>query len=158
MKKNIQAFIESKKIAIVGVSEKKDNWGKFLMNELIKKGYEVLPVNPKYDKIDTVQCFASVKDLPKDVRSVILAVSPDITEEVSEQIAGTGIERVWMHKGVGKGAFSEKAKETFTKNGIEVVYGFCPMMFFGGGMHRFHFWIRKSFGKMPAEYLLLSPE
>ncbi len=40
------------------------------------------------------------------------------------------------------------------ENDIEVVYGFCPMMFMGEGMHKFHFWIRKTFGKLPAEYLV----
>jgi len=157
MKKIIQAFLDSKKIAIVGVSEKKDNWGKSIMNELTKKGYEILPVNPKYEMIDSVKCYPSVKDLPADTVSVILAVPPSVTEKVVEEMSGTGIKRVWMHRGVGKGASSEKAKELCAKNSIDVVYGFCPMMFFGTGMHKFHFWMRKNLGKMPEEYLL-SPE
>jgi hypothetical protein len=62
-----------------------------------------------------------------------------------------------MVRGVGKGAYSESAHKTCTENSIEVVYGFCPMMFFGKGLHSFHLWLRKTFGKLPGEYQL-SPE
>jgi predicted CoA-binding protein len=154
MKNIIQAFVDSKKIAIVGVSEKQGNWGKGLMDELVKKNYEVLPVNPAYKMIGETPCFASVRDLPGDIESVILAVPPKITEEVVGEMTGTPIRRVWMHRGAGRGAYSEKAREICEKNNISVVYGFCPMMFFGGGMHSFHLWIRKTFGKVPREFKL----
>jgi len=152
MKKIIQEFLDSKKIAIVGVSENPSNFGRSLMNELTKKGYEVLPVNPKCENVAGIRCYQSVKELPADVESVILAVPPAITEEVVAQIPGTGIKRVWMHRGAGKGAYSETAREQCNKHGIGVVYGFCPMMFFGSGMHNFHLWIRKSIGKVPREF------
>jgi len=152
MKKIIQEFLESKKIAIVGASDNTGNWGKSLMDELSKKGYEVVPVNPKYEQVGNMKCYASVKDLPAGIESVIMAVPPHVTEQVAEELTGTGIKRVWMHRSIGQGAYSEKAKETCLNQQIGVVYGFCPMMFFGSGMHKFHFWIRKTFGKLPPEY------
>jgi len=59
-----------------------------------------------------------------------------------------------MIRGMGRGAYTESAHAKCKENGIKVVYDFCPMMFFGEGMHQFHFWLRQSFGKMPAEYLV----
>ncbi|MBN1133233.1 MAG: CoA-binding protein [Bacteroidales bacterium] len=155
MKNIIRDFIGSKKIAIVGTSENTGNWGKSLMDELIKKGYEIIPVNPGCEQIGGVKCYASVKDLPPDIESVIIAVPPLITEQIIDEMDGTKIKRVWMHRGAGKGAYSEKAKEICKKNRIDVVYGFCPMMFFGDGFHRFHLWIRNTFGKLPPEYKLI---
>jgi len=55
---------------------------------------------------------------------------------------------------VGRGAYSESAHRKCRENGIDVVYGFCPMMFYGDGMHKFHLWLRKRFGKIPAEFQL----
>ena len=114
------------------------------------------PVNPGYDSIEGKACCPSVRELPGDVENLILAVPPALSEEIAGQLAGTGIKRVWMVRGVGKGAYSEKAHKTLDDNQVEVVHGFCPMMFYGEGMHKFHLWLRKTFGKLPGEYLLSS--
>ena len=154
MKDIIQEFINDRKVAIVGASAKKDNFGRSLLLELSKKGYEVIPVNPKCEEVEGRACIPRVKDLPEEVESVILAVPPALTDEIIEQCIGTSIKRVWMIRGVGRGAYTEKAHQLCKENNIKVVYGFCPLMFYGDGMHKFHFWMRKTFGKLPAEYQL----
>ncbi len=156
MRKTIQNFLVLKKVAIAGASPNKDNFGLYLLKELTKFGKEVYPVNPHYNDIEGISCTPSVKDLSKDVENLILAVPPELSEEIVEQAIGSGIKRVWMVKGMGKGAYSEKAHATCDENQIEVVYGFCPMMFYGAGGHKFHLWLRKTFGKLPAEYLVSS--
>jgi predicted CoA-binding protein len=154
MKKTIQSFLDSGKIAIAGASPNKDNFGRMLMTELEKLGKEVFIVNPKYDQIEGKPTLPSVAQLPVDVESLILAVPPELTEEIVDQCIGSGIKRVWMVRGMGKGAYSEKAYSTCSENKIEVVHGFCPMMFYGGGGHKFHLWLRKTFGIVPGEYQL----
>lgn len=156
MRQTIQSFLDNKKVAIAGASPKKDNFGLYLMKELAKLGNEVYPVNPRYEEVEGTKCISSIKDLPSDVENLILAVPPELSEELAGQLAGTGIRRVWMVKGMGKGAYSEKAHANCKENQIEVVYGFCPMMFYGGGGHKFHHWLRKTFGKLPGEYLVSS--
>ena len=153
MKDTIQVFLDDRKLAIVGASNNKENFGKSIMTELTKLDYEVHPVNPRCEEIDGVKCVPTVKELPQEIVSLILAVPASLTDEIVDQCVGTPIKRIWMLKGVGKGAYSEKAHATCRENNIEVVYGFCPMMFFGKGAHKFHLWIRKTFGKVPAEYI-----
>ena len=46
MKKTIQAFLDTKQVAIAGASNNRDNFGRFLMKELSARNYEVYPVNP----------------------------------------------------------------------------------------------------------------
>jgi hypothetical protein len=154
MKKTIEAFLDDKKIAIVGASPNKDNFGRSLMTELIKKDYTVIPVNPNYDKVEGVATLPTVKELPGEVENLILATPAHLTEEIVDQCIGTHVKRLWMIRGVGKGAYTEKAHQKCKENGIEVVYGFCPMMFLGEGIHKFHFWLRNRFGKMPGEYMV----
>ena len=154
MRDTILAFLDNKKVAIVGASTNKENFGRYLMEELSKKEYEAIPVNPKYDEVEGVACVATVNDLPEDVESAILAVPSGLTDEIIDQCIGSHIKRVWMIKGVGRGAYTETAHAKCKENNIEVVYGFCPMMFYGGGMHQFHFWLRKTFGKLPSGYLV----
>jgi predicted CoA-binding protein len=154
MKDIIEKFLEDKKVAIVGASNNKDNFGRSLMAELHKKEYQVIPVNPKYDEVEGVACVSTVRELPGDVQNIILAVPASLTDEIVEQCIGTPVKRVWMIRGVGRGAYTESAHALCRENNIEVVYGFCPLMFYGDGMHKFHFWLRKRFGKLPAEFQL----
>jgi len=154
MRDTILEFLDSKKVAVVGASTNKDNFGRSLVEELSKKEYEVFPVNPKYDEVEGKACVATVKDLPKDVESVIIAVPSTLTDEIIDQCIGSPVKRVWMIRGMGRGAYSETAHNKCKEKGIDVVYGFCPMMFYGEGMHQFHFWLRKNFGKLPSEYMV----
>lgn len=152
MKNIIDKFLENNQLAIAGVSPNADNFGRSIMKELMKMDYHVIPVNPKYEEVEGVKTVAAPGDLPADIENLIIMTSPDVTSEIAKACIGTGIKRVWIHRGVGKGSYSEEAHRMLKDNGIEVVYGFCPMMFFGKGMHRFHFKLRKTFGKMPAEF------
>lgn len=154
MKEIIKKFLDDQHVAIVGASNKKDNFGRGLMEEMQKKGYQVFPVNPKCTEVQGVACVSTVKELPEEVQNIILAVPASLTDEIIAQCIGTPVKRVWMIRGVGGGAYTESAHELCRENGIEVVYGFCPLMFFGEGMHKFHFWLRKTFGKLPAEFQL----
>ncbi len=140
-------------MAIAGASQKSDNFGRSIMTELTKLDYTVYPVNPLCQEIDGVKCFPSVRELPEEVESIILAVPASLSEEIVNQCLGTSIKRVWMIRGIGKGSYSEKAHTICKENQIDVVYGFCPLMFYSKGPHKFHRWIRKNFGKVPAEYL-----
>lgn len=152
MNKTIDAFLDSKEIAIAGVSPKKGNWGMALIKELKKKGYTVYPVNPKHAEIDGMTIYASVKELPLSVESLILAVNPERAQHIISECEGTGIKRVWMNQGVGDGAYSEIGVQLSKEKKLDYVYGFCPMMFFGGGLHKFHYWMRTHLGKTPAEF------
>lgn len=152
MKETIQAFLDDRQVAIAGASNKKDNFGRSILIELTKKGYTVHPVNPNCEEVEGRPCVPSVKELPPEVSGLILAVPPALSEEIASQCIGTPVRRVWMVRGVGHGSYSEKAHEICRANSIDVVHGFCPLMFFGSGPHRFHFWIRKNFGKVPPEF------
>ena len=152
MNQTIDAFLEGTEIAIVGVSTKKENWGLMLMKELQPKGYRIHPVNPNYEEVEGIKCVDSVRDLPDSVENLILAVNPERAKEIIMQLDGTSIRRVWLNQGIGHGAYSREAIELLKDKKLEYIYGFCPMMFFGKGMHKFHFWMRKNLGKVPMEF------
>jgi len=152
MNKTIDAFLSAKEIAIAGTTAKKGNWGTVLMKEISKKGIKAYPINPKYEEIEGVKCYPSVKDLPESVDSLILAVNPKLAGEIIDEAADTPIKRVWLNQGVGDGAWSEENVVKLSEKNMEAVYGFCPMMFFGKGIHKLHYWMRKNLGKTPAEF------
>lgn len=152
MNETIKKFLGHKEIAIAGVSTKDHSWGKDLMKELHKGGYNVYPINPKYNEVEGVKCYNSPDELPENVENLIIAVKPETAVEIVKKLGSTKIKRVWLNQGIGQGAFSEEALNSLKEQKIEYVYGFCPMMFFGSGLHKFHFWMRKNLGKTPADF------
>jgi predicted CoA-binding protein len=125
-----------------------------LLHELTKKGYTIFPVHPSLVEIEGVRCFPDIKALPGHVTNLLLVVKPQTTAQIIHELKDSSIQRVWLHKGAGAGSGSEASLEACKGNGIEVVHGFCPMMFLSpSGIHSFHFWLRKKFGKVPAGFV-----
>jgi uncharacterized protein len=155
MKQIIDRFINDKNIALIGVSRNPQKFGNALLKELTKKGYSVFPVHPELVEVEGTKCYPSLDDLPEEVKNLLLVVQPKVTEEIISNINPQKIHRVWMTRGVGKGSASEKAIQECKNKGIEVVYGFCPLMFVApSGFHGFHLWMRKTFGKVPGEFTM----
>jgi len=123
---NIEDFLAQKRIAMVGISREQRDFSVMLFDELCRRGYEMVPVNPHTVEVRGRQCFASVLDIQPRVQAALLMTSPDVTEAVVRDCAGAGIDRVWMHQGSGQGALSAKALEFCHKSGIQVVAGECP--------------------------------
>jgi len=151
----INHFVEDKNLALIGVSRNRQKFGNALLKELTNLGYTIYPVHPELEHAEGAKCYHSIDELPENVENLLLVVQPKATEEIVEGLNSGKIKRVWMHKGMGSGCSSIKAISTCKEKGIDVVYGFCPMMFLSNsGMHRFHLWMRKTFGKTPTEFRL----
>jgi len=55
-KKEIDEFYAKKRIAVAGASRSKSKYGRMVFEELIKKGYDAVPVNPNADEIGGKKC------------------------------------------------------------------------------------------------------
>lgn len=117
------------------------------MRELSSKGYTMLPVHPAAADIAGVTCCKTVRDLPPSVGGVIIAVPPEQTERVLEDVQKAGIRRVWL----AQGAESPAAIEYCEHQGIAEVHGECILMFAPEPVfiHKAHRFVRGVFGKLP---------
>lgn len=151
----IEDFLAQKRIAMVGISrEIRDNFSVLLFNELVRRGYDVVPVNPKTSEILGRRCVARVQQIEMRVDVALLMTPPDVTDAVVRDCAEAGIRRVWMFgPGSGKGGATSESAITFCREqGIEVVAGECPFMFFPhNSYHRIHGWVRKISGSFPKQ-------
>ena len=151
MQKLIQDFLAQKRIAIVGVTHDEKGWGRTLYDEFKKRGYDTFAVNPT-GNIPGIQCYPSLGKLPLKVDGVLLAVPPDVTDQVVREMAELQIPRVWMHKGAGAGAVSKAALEFCQEKHIAAVYGVCPFMYLQpqGFGHKLHHAFVKWTHNLPA--------
>jgi len=147
----IDDFLAQKRIAMVGVSRGPKSFSGVLFEELCRRGYEVVPVNPNTPEVLGRRCFARVQDIQPPVEAALLMTSPEVTDTVVSDCAEAGIPRVWMYRATGKGAVSKRAVAFCQERGIEVVPGQCPFMFLpnAAGFHRFHGFLRKITGRYP---------
>jgi len=123
-------FLTHKRIAIVGVSEAANNFGKTVWREMLKRGYDAIPVNPRHDSIDGVPCYRDVAGVPGDLDGVIVMVNRDQATDVVAQTIARGIKRVWLFQGIGgPGAVTKEAVAMCHDNDVTVIAGACPMMF-----------------------------
>ena len=147
----IQDFLAQKRFALVGVSRQSKDFSRTLLREFRARGYDPVPVNPEADAIEGIPCIRRVQDIDPPVDSILFMTSPEITERLVREYAQTGIKRVWFYRGGGCGAGTAGAVKFCEDNGIAVVPGECPFMFFPGTgwIHRFHGFVRKIAGAYP---------
>lgn len=133
----VQDFLAQKKIAVVGVSDKRDTGCNLTFKKLKENGYQVYPVNPRLSTYEDQTCYADLKSIPDKVDAVFILASPRVTEQVVQQCVDLGIKHVWMHcmmgtkPGLASGmtSVSHPAVEMCRANGIAVIPGSCPNQF-----------------------------
>jgi predicted CoA-binding protein len=133
----VQDFLAQKKIAVVGISDKRDTGCNLAYKKFQENGYRTYAVNPRISTYDGQTCYADLKSIPEKVDAVFILASPKVTEQLVQQCVDLGIKHVWMHcmmgtkPGLQAGAtsVSQSAIEMCKANGIAVIPGACPNQF-----------------------------
>ena len=144
----VQDFLAQKKIAVVGVSDKRDTGCNLAYKKFKENGYQVYAVNPHITSYENAVCYSDLKSIPEKVDAVFVLASPKVTDEIVQQCVELGIRHVWMHcmmgtkpgLAAGMTSVSQSAVEICRANGIAVIPGSCPNQFlkpdFGHAMMR----------------------
>ena len=140
----IDEFLSLKRIAFVGVSRNPRDFSRTLFTELLRRGYDLVPVHPKAAEIEGRPCYAAVSDINPPVEAALVLTPSALAEPVVRDCAAAGVSHVWLHRGVGTGAVSPQAVDFCRTHGIQVVAGECPFMFLPGSgwFHRVHRFFR----------------
>ena len=70
----------NKTFAVVGVSQDTTKYGHEIFETLLDYGYTAIPINPKYEMVDDIVCYPSIKALPEKPDVVVAVVPPTVTE------------------------------------------------------------------------------
>jgi predicted CoA-binding protein len=133
----VQDFLAQKKIAVVGVSDKRETGSNMAYKKFKQNGYQVYPINPRIPSYDGETCYPDLKSIPEKPDAVFILASPKVTDQIVQECAELGVKHVWMHclmgtkSGLSKGttSVSEDAVEMCQANGITVIPGSCPNQF-----------------------------
>lgn len=110
-----------KRVAIVGLSADWSRPSNFAAKYLLDHGFEVIPVNPKYDEILGQKCYADLEDIPVAVDIVDLFQRVERAPPFVDQAIKIGAKVVWMQLGIVHEEAAQKARLA----GLEVVMDRC---------------------------------
>jgi predicted CoA-binding protein len=128
MEQRIAKFLTSEAFGVAGASTNRDKYGNKVLRCYLQHGKKAVPINPRAERIEGIDCVPSVAELPDDVRSLSVITPPKITEAVVEAAIARGIENIWMQPG----AESPAAVAACEKAGINVIAdGSCLLVVLG---------------------------
>jgi len=144
--KQINEFLDSEPIAIVGVSRNPKKFGYAAFKELKEKGMKVIPVNPQAEEIMGEKTYPSVTLLPPEVKGIIILTKKEKTAAVVREAKQKGIKHIWIQQM----ADSMDAIEELKGSDINFIKGECILMHYKpNGIHKFHGGFLKFFGRFP---------
>ena len=115
-----------KTIAVVGLSDKSERPSNQVAKYLMNLGLMIIPVNPNIESVFGLKSYASIGDIPKEIKIDIVDIfrqESEVLSIVQEIIKTNQKPIVWLQEGF----FSDEAKILAQKNGLEIVEGMCLM-------------------------------
>jgi predicted CoA-binding protein len=142
----IEKFLASQPVALIGVSRNPQKFGQAAFKELKENGMNIIPVNPYTNEILGVKTFPDIKSLPETVKSIIIMTKKDQSAKVVTEAKEKGIEHIWFQQ---KSDTPEAVLELKGSN-INYITGECILMHYKPhSVHKFHGSIKKFFGMFP---------
>ncbi len=88
----LERMLGARSVAVVGASVKEGSLGRQMMVELQRGGFDggVYPVNPGYDEVLGIRCYASIADVPEPVDLAILGVADHRVEQALSDAVAAG--------------------------------------------------------------------
>jgi predicted CoA-binding protein len=126
MDDDVRAMLTSTRTwAVVGCSPDPSRDSHRIAALLQRRGFTVVPVNPRETSILGERCYPSVTDIPDDVDVDVVDVfrrADQAGVHVDEAIARPGVKGVWLQLGVIDEAAARRARDA----GLRVAMDRCP--------------------------------
>ena len=98
-------------IAVIGASNNRAKFGNKALRAFAKRGYTVIPINPREREVEGLPAYRSVLDVPGPIDLATLYVPPSAGVRVVEEIAKKGILEVWLNPGADTKEVLTRARE-----------------------------------------------
>jgi len=98
-------------VAVVGASLDRAKFGNKAVRAYLKQGYEVFPVNPRESRIEGLQVYRSVLDIPVPLDRVTVYLPAPKTARVLEDIAKKAPKELFLNPGTESEEVIKRAGE-----------------------------------------------
>ncbi|MBT7952485.1 MAG: CoA-binding protein [Gammaproteobacteria bacterium] len=114
-------LLEYKRVAVVGLSADWSRPSYFAAKYLLDHGFDIIPVNPKYEEILGQKCYPDLKSIPEPVDIVDLFQKAERVPAFVDEAISIKAKLVWMQLGIINEEAAQKARDA----GLEVVMDKC---------------------------------
>jgi uncharacterized protein len=114
-------LMEYKRVAVVGLSADWSRPSYFAAKYLLDHGFQIIPVNPKYEEILGQKCYPDLKSIPQQVDIVDLFQKAERVSAFVDEAIAIKAKLVWMQLGIINEEAAQKARDA----GLEVVMDKC---------------------------------
>lgn len=111
------------RVAVVGASPDRARYAHEVLEAFHAARYDVVAVNPKYDRIDERPCYPSLGKVPAGADLAVLVLSPDNAQRLLPDVPAAGIATVWLPPGTASEATVQSARDL----GLTVIDDVCPV-------------------------------
>ena len=111
----------SRTIAVVGIARTTDKPSGSVPAELQRRGFRIIPVNPKADTILGEKAYAALTDVHEPVDVVEVFRPADEAPEIARQAVAVGAKTLWLQLGIE----SEEAGKIAADGGLDFVQDRC---------------------------------
>ena len=119
-----QILKTTKTIALIGASIKKERPSNSVMRNLLKRGYQVFPVNPGHEGNEILgqKCYSKLSEIPHEIDMVDVFRQSNAVPEIVEHAIKSAVKILWLQLDIRHPEAEEKAR----RNGIVVINERCP--------------------------------
>ncbi len=150
---SLETLFSAQTVAIIGASDNPDSVGTLLLKNLFEAGYrgKIYPVNPKYQKLGSNRCYASVNDIKTPIDVAVIATPahtvPGVIHACGEHgiAAAIVISAGFSEEGQEGKHLQEEMLEIARHYGIRILGPNCL------GLIRPHLGLNLTFGKNQAQ-------
>ena len=120
----LEILRNARTIAVVGASADPSRDSNLIAQFLIKEGYDVIPVNPKYAEVLGRRCFPTVASIGRHVDIVDVFRRGEYMQETAQDAVEAKAQVLWMQLGIENGDAARIAADA----GLRVVMNRCIMV------------------------------
>ena len=114
---------DAETIAVVGLSSKPWRESHSVSEFLQRRGYRIVPINPKESEVLGEKAYPTLIDVPKDVRIDVVDVfrRASDTPPVARDAVEVGAKVLWLQEGI----VNDEARQIAEDAGLTVIMGVC---------------------------------
>ena len=114
---------DAETIAVVGLSSKPWRESHSVSEFLQRRGYRIVPINPKESEVLGEKAYPTLLDVPKDVRIDVVDVfrRASDTPPVARDAVEVGAKVLWLQEGI----VNDEARQIAEDAGLTVIMGVC---------------------------------
>ncbi|MFD0671864.1 CoA-binding protein [Cohnella sp. GCM10027633] len=108
-------------IAVVGLSDDPSKVSYMVSEAMQRKGYRIIPVNPKATSILGETAYASLADVPDPIDIVNVFRRPEHTPPIAQEAVAAGAKVLWLQLGIA----NDEAASIAEAGGLTVIMDRC---------------------------------